>query len=174
MNERMYGVVRCSPPAVKKIPFLASCIMPDRFSTIAVLSASNVIAGMRRAFQESDVRGPNPIEQGGFIVQTRDTGELEVERLSEGGRDSLSYPICADGTYNGKRIVGTFHTHPNTGWDWTQEPSPQDIRLSADYPETMGPHQFVIGAETIYHIDNEGVVTNVGSTLELLGLDAED
>ena len=49
-----------------------------------------------------------------------------------------------------------------------QEPSPQDIRLSKEYPETMGAHQFVIHRETVYHIDNDGLVAVVGRTVEVL------
>jgi proteasome lid subunit RPN8/RPN11 len=83
----------------------------------------------------------------------------------------LSYPICAEGTCQGRQIVGSFHTHPNTGPEWQQDPSPQDIRLSQDYPETMGPHQFVISRDSIYHIVNSGVVSEMGATQQLLGIE---
>jgi len=148
--------------------------MTDEPSSTELLADPNVIAAMREAFEESDVGGPIPIEQGGFILRHPETGDLVVERLPSVGRDSFSYPICSDGRYNGKEIVGTFHTHPNTGSDWTQEPSPQDIRLSKEFPETMGSHQFVVSVETIYHIDNEGDVSEACRTGELLRLDGED
>jgi len=74
----------------------------------------------------------------------------------------------------GQEMIGRFHTHPNTGQEWRQEPSPQDIRLSKEYPETMGTHQFVISREMIYHIDNDSVVTVVGRTAELLKLETEE
>ncbi len=38
----------------------------------------------------------------------------------------------------------------------------------------MGPRQFVISRETIYHIDNDGLVTVVGRTAELLKLETEE
>jgi hypothetical protein len=148
--------------------------MRDEPSSAELLVDPNVIAAMREAFDESDVGGPIPIEQGGFILSDPQTGGLQVERLPPAGRDSLTYPICSDGRYNGKLIVGTFHTHPNTGPDWTQEPSRQDIQLSKQFPETMGRHQFVVSVETIYHIDNDGVVSEAGRTGELLGLERED
>ena len=96
------------------------------------------------------------------------------ELLPSSARDSLSYPLCPNGLYQGHEIVGSFHTHPNTGKEWRQEPSPQDIRLSKAYPETMGPHQIVISRETIYHIDKDGLVSVVGRTAEVLTLETEE
>jgi hypothetical protein len=125
---------------------------------------------MRRAYEDSDVGTDNPIEQGGFIVRDSTSGALEIIRLPASGRNLLIYPICADGIYRGKHIVGSFHTHPNTGPEWRQQPSSQDVRLSKECPETMGAHQFVIAKETIYHIDNDGVISEMGLTRRLLGL----
>ena len=136
-----------------------------------LLSNPAVLDGMRRAYHESNVGGINPVEQGAFIVRDLPDGAVAVTRLPAAACDSLSYPICPDGTCEGRQIVGSFHTHPNTGPEWQQEPSPQDIRLSQDFPETMGPHQFVIARNTVYHIDNNGVVSEMGSTSHLLGLD---
>jgi hypothetical protein len=114
-----------------------------------LLAHVDVIDGLRRAFQESGVGTDNPVEQGGFIVLDYDSGALDVVRLPASGPHSLVYPICADGKFRGNQIVGSFHTHPNTGLGWRQEPSMQDMRLSQEYPETMGPHQFVIASDTI-------------------------
>jgi hypothetical protein len=139
-----------------------------------ILCDPNVIAGMRRAYEESDVGGDSPIEQGGFILWNPASAMREVARLPTSGQDSIAYPICIDGTYQGKRILGTFHTHPNTGPEWRQEPSRQDIHLSQDDPETMGPHQFVISKETIYHIDGNGLVSEMGPTAQLLGFAKDD
>ncbi|HVT27550.1 MAG TPA: hypothetical protein VHE81_05980, partial [Lacipirellulaceae bacterium] len=91
-------------------------------------------------------------------------GTVQVVRLPGRSRDSLAFPICGDGTFDGMQIVGSFHTHPNLGPEWRQEPSLQDIHLSQDYPETMVPHQFVIAQKTIYHIDNDGIITEMGQT----------
>ena len=57
------------------------------------------------------------------------------------------------------------------GVESAEEPSRQDIRLSQDYPETMGPHQFVISRDVIYHIDNNGAVSEMGATSRILGID---
>lgn len=129
---------------------------------------------MREAFLASDVGGNQPTEQGGFILHDRTTGELLVERVPAGGRDSIRFPLCPEGTRHGQEILGTFHTHPNTGAGWVQEPSPQDIKLSKRYPETMGPHQFVISAELVYHIDCDGTVSQLGPTSRLLELDPDE
>jgi hypothetical protein len=136
-----------------------------------LLADAKVIEGMRRAYEQSAVGTDRPIEQGGFIVRDPSSGSLAVVRIPAYARDSLIYPICADGMYQGKQIVASFHTHPNTGPEWRQQPSAQDVRLSQEYPETMGAHQFVITGETIYHIDNDGVVYEIGHTRLLLGLD---
>jgi hypothetical protein len=142
--------------------------MNDPPTPADLLSDPDVIDGIRRAYEESDVGGDAPTEQGGFILWNLVDRTFEVARVPARGRDSLAYPVCGDGNYNGKQIVGSFHTHPNTGSEWRQGPSPQDIRLSQDYPETMGPNQFVIASETIYHIDNDGAVSEMGPTAELL------
>jgi hypothetical protein len=139
-------------------------------SASELLSDSTVIDAMRRAFEESDVGGRNPVEQGGFILKDPLTGTFSVALLPAGAADSLVYPVCSDGMHDGKQIVGSFHTHPNTGPDWQQEPSLQDIRLSQEYPETMGAHQFVISQKTIYHIDDDGAVGVAGRTVDLLKL----
>ena len=144
--------------------------MKNQPTASELLGNAGVIDQLRRAFEESGVGTDRPIEQGGFIVRDPVSGAVEVIRLPARERDSLAYPICADGSHRGKQIVGSFHTHPNIGTDWRQEPSAQDIRLSQDYPDTMGPHQFVIAREKIYHIDNDGVVSVMGITHQLLGI----
>jgi len=35
----------------------------------------------------------------------------------------------------------------------------------------MGPHQFVISRDVIYHIDNNGAVSEMGATSRILGID---
>ncbi len=148
--------------------------MSEKPALSELLADQNAIAGMRRAYVESDVGGSRPQEQGGFLVRDSQTGFIAVMRLPSSARDSLSYPLCPNGIYQGHEIVGSFHTHPNTGKEWRQEPSPQDIRLSTGYPETMGPHQLVISREKVYHINNDGVVTVVGRTTAVLNLEDEE
>lgn len=148
--------------------------MPQSLSFTELLALPQVIAGFRQAYDDSDVGGSQPIEQGGFLVRDSHSSEVVIKRLPSSERDSLSYPLCSDGKYQGQEIVGSFHTHPNTGKEWRQEPSPQDIRLSKQFPETMGPHQFVISSDTIYHVDNNGVVSAVGHTADVLNLTSKE
>ena len=139
-------------------------------TALELLGNAGVIDQLRRAFEESCVGTDRAVEQGGFIVRDPASVAIEVVRLPARNRDSFAYSICADGMFHGKQIIGSFHTHPNIGAEWRPEPSLQDIRLSQDYPDTMGPHQFVIASEKIYHIDREGVVTVMGNTHQLLGI----
>lgn len=148
--------------------------MSEKISVSELLAHPSVVVGMREAYVESDVGGSRPKEQGGFLVRDSQTAFITVRRLPSSAHDSLSYPLCPNGLYQGQEIVGSFHTHPNIGKEWRQEPSPQDIRLSKEYPETMGTHQFVISRETIYHINNDGLVTVVGRTAEVLKLEIEE
>lgn len=156
------------------VPAIASREMSEKPTLGELLAHPSVIAGMRLAYVESDVGGTRPTEQGGFLVQDSQTGFVSVIRLPSSARDSLSYPHCPSGLYQNQEIVGSFHTHPNTEKEWQQEPSPQDIRLSKEYPETMGSHQFVISHERIYHIDNDGLVIDLGRTDKLLALETEE
>ncbi len=138
-----------------------------------LLASRSVISEMRQAYVASDVGGLHPTEQGGFLVRDAQANFTAI-RLPASASDSLSFPLCSNGLFQGQEIVGSFHTHPNAGPEWRQEPSPQDIRLSKEYPETMGVHQFVISREDFYHIDNDGLVTVVGRTAEVLKLGDEE
>jgi len=61
-------------------------------------------------------------------------------------------------------IVASFHTHPNTGTDFLQEPSETDKRAVRDDPDLKGAAyvgEFVIARETIYLITPDGQVREV-------------
>ena len=148
--------------------------MSEHPSVSELLAHPGVIAGIRRAFVESDVGGWRPREQGGFLIRDAHTRFITVIRLPASAHDSLRFPLCANGLFEDNLIVGSFHTHPNTGSEWRQEPSPQDILLSKEYPETMGPHQFIVSREIFYHVNNDGLVTEIGRTAEVLKLDTEE
>jgi hypothetical protein len=147
--------------------------MREQPTALELLAERDVIVGLRCAYEESGIGTDSPIEQGGFILHDSDLDTFEVVRLPACGPDLLAYPICPYGTYQDKKILASFHTHPNIGPEWRQPPSLQDIRMSQDYPETMGPHQFVISMETIYHIDNDGIVTEIGPARQLLRLNED-
>ena len=87
-----------------------------------------------------------------------------------GERDSLRVPSHQNCEVDGKRIVATFHTHPNTGKDYLQEPSETDKRAVQDDPDLKGSDyigEFVITYEIIFLITPAGRVREVGETPEL-------
>lgn len=98
--------------------------MTDKPSLSELLAQPRVIAGLRQAYVDSDVGGSQPREEGGFLVRESQSGFIEVIRLPSTARDTFSYPLCPNGLYEGQEIVGSFHTHPNTGKEWRQETKP--------------------------------------------------
>lgn len=139
-----------------------------------LLDEATIRSALRDALLDSRPGTKAPIEQGGFIV--RDSGTLRpvVRRLNIGQADSFQIPLCPDGKFQGEQILGSFHTHPNTGPLWQEEPSRQDIRLVTEYPETVGRWHFVIGPERTYCIVNDGTVRTLGATDDVLQFDSED
>jgi hypothetical protein len=58
-------------------------------------------------------------------------------------------------------IVASFHTHPNTGSDYFQEPSETDKRAVRDDSDLKGPEyvgEFVITQAVIYLVTPTGQV----------------
>lgn len=67
--------------------------------------------------------------------------------------------------------MATFHTHPNTGPDYLQEPSETDQRAVRDDPDLKGAEyagELVISAEIIYLVTPTGQTREVGVTNEIL------
>jgi hypothetical protein len=67
-------------------------------------------------------------------------------------------------------IVATFHTHPNPGADFRQEPGLTDIRAVRDDPDLRHPDyegEYVVASEALYRIFPDGRVEQVGDTKEL-------
>jgi hypothetical protein len=70
-------------------------------------------------------------------------------------------------------IVSSFHTHPNAGGNYLQEPSETDKRAVRDDPNLKGESyvgEFVISQSKIYLIDPTGQVNEIGDTATLLRL----
>jgi hypothetical protein len=133
-----------------------------------LLADVEVVAGIKQAMMDSDMGGATPFEQGGFILEDPRSGELSVARWPPGLGNQIQPVMSFDGTYQGKGIVGSFHTHSNVGPEWRQEPSRSDIRFVQNYPLTAGADHFVVSVETVYHIDGNGNVLAVGKTQEVL------
>ena len=70
----------------------------------------------------------------------------------------------------GKDIVASFHTHPNTGEDFQQEPSLTDLRAVRDDFDLKGEFylgEFVISEQNIYLIEPSGEFHIFGQTREI-------
>lgn len=108
-------------------------------------------------------------EEGGFVT-TDASGDLGVVRWPEGERDSIRVPPHSKCEIGGRRIVASFHTHPNTGDDYIQEPCEADKRAVRDDPDLKGADyvgEFVISYEMIFLITPAGRVREVAETGEL-------
>ncbi len=93
---------------------------------------------------------------------------MSNSQLQKNGRKALQQIIrkrdcfvSRDGKYEAKKIVGSFHTHPNVGIGWKQEPSFADVNFVKKNRKTK---------EKVYLIDSSGAVLDVGRTREILYL----
>jgi hypothetical protein len=105
-------------------------------------------------------------EEGGFLLRNAD-GMLSVERWPRGTQNEISVPPHPGGKCGDLLIAATFHTHPNPGDDFQQEPSLADIRAVRYDPDLGHPEyegEFVIASERIYLIRRSGDVEIVGDT----------
>jgi len=84
-----------------------------------------VLEGVRQAWLESQPGPAGGHEEGGFIVQDYDRS-YAVIRWPHGTADEILVPAHDGCEAQGKPIWLTFHTHPNTGSDFMQEPSEDD------------------------------------------------
>lgn len=77
-------------------------------------------------------------EEGGFIVRDA-AGTLQVIRWPEGAGNTIYVPPhrgCRLGEFD---IIASFHTHPNTGPEYLQEPSETDKRAVRDDADLKAP-----------------------------------
>jgi proteasome lid subunit RPN8/RPN11 len=68
-------------------------------------------------------------------------------------------------------VVATFHTHPNPGPDYQQEPSLTDIRAVRNDPDLSHSDfegEYVIATQSIYRIERTGRTSTIGDTNLLL------
>jgi proteasome lid subunit RPN8/RPN11 len=138
---------------------------------VLILNNAAVRDALREAWQDSHPGASGGHEEGGFVLQDA-AGELSVVRWPRGEQNTILVP-AHDGCKMGEgEIVASFHTHPNTGPDYLQEPSETDKRAVRDDPELKGAGyvgEFVITQEVIYLITPGGQVHEVGDTEAMLG-----
>ncbi|HZL90993.1 MAG TPA: hypothetical protein VFB96_21690 [Pirellulaceae bacterium] len=135
-----------------------------------LLQSILIRAELRRAWSDSQPGISGGHEEGGFVLDQ--DGNHQIVRWTLGEQATIRVPKHVGCKYDGLPIVATFHTHPNTGPDFLQEPSPGDIRAVRDDPELKGESylgEIVISSEKLYWITVNGEVHELGSFSELLG-----
>lgn len=144
--------------------------MNQRYADI--LHDSSVCAELKRAWEDSNPGSTGGHEEGGFILQDS-AGNLSVVRWVTGNQNSIFLPPHSGCKIEGIAIAASFHTHPNTGGDYLQEPSETDKRAVRDDPdlkEASYVGEFVISQAKIYWIEPSGQVSEVGDTSLILDL----
>jgi hypothetical protein len=137
----------------------------------AILNDLAVLRALKQAWQDSQPGVIGGQEEGGFILRDS-TGKLGVLRWPKGAQDTIILPPHLNCKIGENDIIATFHTHPNTGSNYLQEPGETDKRAVRDDPDLKGmayAGEFVISQATIYLIAPNGQVREMGNTREILG-----
>jgi hypothetical protein len=127
---------------------------------LEILSDAAVLGALARAWADSQPGLTRGYEQGGFIVM-EPTGKLSVDRWPTGQSDGITVPEHEGCAFRGLPIVATFHTHPNTGANYLQEPGETDKRGVQDDANLKGQMyvgEFVIAQEMVYLVAPDGTV----------------
>ncbi len=140
-----------------------------KFSPAEILQNSEIVTGLKQAWQDSEPNISGGHEEGGFIV-VDDFRFLSVARWEKGTQNEIILPLHRNCFANGKDIAASFHTHPNTGKDFQQEPSLTDVRAVRDDFDLKGEFylgELVISKEIIYLIEPSGLFSVIGKTKEI-------
>ena len=143
---------------------------------ILVLSDPVVRLALSQAWQDSQPGVSGGHEEGGFIIRNA-IGELSVARWPKGEGNMINLPPHHDCKISEDEIVASFHTHPNTGSDFLQEPSETDKRAVRDDPDLKGDNyvgEFVISKDTIYLITSNGETREIIDTERYFEEDIEE
>lgn len=135
---------------------------------ILVLNHPVTRAALKQAWEDSNPGDFGGHEEGGFVLQD-EVGEFSVLRWAKGEQDEILLPPHFDCQIGGKEIIASFHTHPNTGDDYLQEPSETDKRSVRDDADLKGENyvgELVISQDTIYLILPTGRVRELADTQE--------
>lgn len=140
---------------------------------MSLLDDQIIRSSLLQAWAESKPGTFEAHEEGGFILRDTD-GALRVERWPRGGQNEIFVPLHPGGKRGDATIVATFHTHPNVGPDFQQEPSLTDIRAVRDDAELSHAEfegEYVISHEQVYRIETDGRVRTIGETKTVLKID---
>jgi len=135
-----------------------------------ILGDSVVRNAISQAWRDSHPGVSGGHEEGGFIIRNA-TGELNVARWPKGEGNTIILPPHHGCKIGEDEIVGSFHTHPNTGSDFLQEPSETDTRAVRDDPDLKGDNyvgEFVISRDALYLITPNGATRELTDTEKYL------
>jgi hypothetical protein len=135
------------------------------------LSEPAIRAALKQAWQDSRPGGAGGHEEGGFVLRGP-TGNLSVVRWPKGVQNSILMPPHQNCRIGESDIISTFHTHPNTGSDYLQEPGETDKRAVRDDLDLKGElyeGEIVLSQEKIYLIAPNGQVSEVGLMQAIFG-----
>ncbi|MBV7335252.1 Mov34/MPN/PAD-1 family protein [Chloroflexi bacterium TSY] len=113
-----------------------------------------VKAALKLAWHDSAPSITGGHEEGGFILQSPGN-EIFVQRWPVGVQNQISVPLHQNCRIDENDILASFHTHPNTGNNFLQEPSATDRRAVRDDPNLKGDlyvGEFVIANEGWFKI----------------------
>ncbi len=136
-----------------------------------ILNNPLVCAELKQAWEDSKPGVTGGHEEGGFILKDS-AGNFSVVRWSVGNQNSIILPAHPKCKIGKGAIVASFHTHPNTGGDYLQEPSETDKCAVRDDPDLKGASyvgEFVISQAKIYLIAPNGQVSEISDTSIILG-----
>lgn len=134
-----------------------------------------VRAALQQAWQDSQPGVSGGHEEGGFVVRA-ESGGIEVLRWPQGAQDTIALPPYASGKVGQKDILATFHTHPNTGGNYLQQPSETDQRAVRDDPglkSSLYQGELIISQDEIYLVAPNGEFTSVGKTQAIFAGEAQ-
>lgn len=90
-------------------------------------------------------------------------------RWPKGTQNTIILPLHSNCKIGDNEIIATFHTHPNIGSEYLQEPSETDKRAVRDDPDLKGMiyvGEFVISQQTVYLITPSGQAYQIGNMRE--------
>lgn len=143
--------------------------MKKKFSATEVSQNPAVVVELKQAWQDSEPNISGGHEEGRFII-VDDFGILSVMRWERGTQNEIVLPPHENCFVNGRVIVASFHTHPNTGADFQQEPSLTDVCAVRDDPDLKGESylgEFVVSQENVYLREPSGQVNVIGKADEI-------
>lgn len=130
----------------------------------------DIRAELRKAWEDSQSGVIGGHEEGGFILLDV-SGKLNVSRWIKGAQNSIILPSHLNCKFEDNEIIASFHTHPNTGSNYLQEPSETDKRAVRNDPDLKGERyegEFIISHEKVYLISPNGQMNEVGTREEIL------